>query len=440
MKHQLGVIGLACLSQAVFAGTGLADASTATVEQRLQALEKAVREQQQIIQGQQRVIEEQQQKLGMLSPMTLQDIRGAGSTTPSPGNAVQASPDPANTPPGAPQGNAENAPPGNASGGAAPQEPVGVAPEEKRPEIAVISDVGGVLTPKGHLVVEPSIKYAHSTNNNLTFRGIELQETVLIGVIEASDVDRDLISPAITARYGVTRDFEVEVKVPYVYRKDNLTFLVPQAGQPDLQRERKLDGNDIGDVEVAAHYQITDRPPYLVGNLRLTIPTGKGPFDIDRDEQGVDQELATGSGFFSLEPSLTILYPTDPAVLFATLSYQWNVKDDVHEEIGEVEVGEVDPGDSVGVAVGMGFAVNDNFSFSLGYKHSLIFGSTTEITSNQGTRTEKSNKLHLGSLLFGMGYRLTPDVGVNLDMEFGVTEDTPDMQATIRVPISFDLL
>ena len=304
----------------------------------------------------------------------------------------------------------------------------------------MISDVGGVLTPKGQLVIEPSIKYSHSTNNNLTFRGIELQETVLIGVIEASDVDRDLISPAITARYGVTRDFEVEVKVPYVYRKDNLTFLVPQAGQPDLQRERKLDGNDIGDVEVAAHYQITNRPPYLVGNLRLSIPTGKGPFDIDRDEQGVDEELATGSGFFSLEPSLTVLYPTDPAVLFATVSYQWNVKDDVHEEIGQVEVGEVDPGDSVGVAVGMGFAVNDNFSFSLGYKHSLIFGSTTEVTSDQGTRTEKSNKLHLGSLLFGMGYRLTPDVGVNLDMEFGVTEDTPDMQATIRVPISLDLL
>jgi len=56
-----------------------------------------------------------------------------------------------------------------------------------------------------------------------------------------------------------------------------------------------------------------------------------------------------------------------------------------------------------------------------------------------GKRNEKSNSLHLGSFLFGMGYRVADNVGVNLDMEIGATDDAPDMRAFIRVPIAFSL-
>jgi hypothetical protein len=44
-----------------------------------------------------------------------------------------------------------------------------------------------------------------------------------------------------------------------------------------------------------------------------------------------------------------------------------------------------------------------------------------------------------GSFLFGMGYRVADNVGVNLDMEIGATDDAPDMRAFIRVPIAFNL-
>ena len=104
-----------------------------------------------------------------------------------------------------------------------------------RPEVTVLSNQGGVLTPPGHLIVEPSIEYLHDSSNKLTFRGVSLQDTVLIGVIEASEADRDLVSPALTLRYGINSRWNVDIKVPYVYRADNLTFLIPQQGQPDLQ-------------------------------------------------------------------------------------------------------------------------------------------------------------------------------------------------------------
>lgn len=401
-------------------------AETEDIEQRVKALEEAVEQQQQIIEEQQLLLEQQRQQLKTLGSVQLEQIRGAGvrqSTPNAPGTPAPADSAPQTAP------------------GATPEQPVGEAPEEERPQVTVITDVGGVLTPANTLVVEPSIDYSHSNVNRLTFRGIEIQDTVLIGVIEASDADRDFFSPALTLRYGLNDRLEFEVKVPYVMRDDRVSFLIPQASAPDIERTDKLDGDGLGDIEVAAHYQITGTSPYLIGNLRFKTKTGEGPFDIQRDEFGIEEELPTGSGFYTLEPSLTVLYPTDPVVLFASLSYQWTFGEDVNEDIGQITVRDVDPGDAVGLAFGMGFSVNDDFSFSLGYKHTYIWGTETEIVAPlpAGKREEKSNTLHLGSFLFGMGYRVADNVGVNLDMEIGATDDAPDMRAFIRVPIAFNL-
>jgi len=423
MRRIYGPLALSYLCIFGFAGEGWAD-DNADLAQRLKALEQVVQQQQQKIDAQQKTLDQQHQQLQSINAFNLDSIRGLGigkgrADKTIPGDTPQTAQQPAN--------------------GNEPNQPVGQGPKQERPEVTVLSDQGGVLTPPGHLIVEPSIEYLHDSSNKLTFRGVSLQDTVLIGIIEASEADRELVSPALTLRYGINSRWDVDIKVPYVYRADNLTFLIPQQGQPDLQRKTSLDGNNIGDIEMSTHYQFTDKPPYLIGNLRFKTTTGKGPFDIKRDSQGVDEELATGSGFYSVEPSVTLLYPTDPAVLFATVSYQWNIGQDENKNIGDVKVGHVDPGDDIGITVGMGFSVNDDFSFSLGFKYDLIFETTTDVTAQNQKRTEKSDKLHLGSLLFGMGYRISQSTSVNLDLQLGVTDDTPDMQATIRVPIAFDL-
>src|SRR3546814_3275808 len=71
----------------------------------------------------------------------------------------------------------------------------------------------GVLTPKGTLVVEPSIQYSHSQVNRFTFLGVEILDTFLIGLLEAQDADRDLYQAAITGRFGITDRLEAEIKV-----------------------------------------------------------------------------------------------------------------------------------------------------------------------------------------------------------------------------------
>lgn len=326
--------------------------------------------------------------------------------------------------------------------GAAPQ-PIGEAPSEKRPQLEAIAglpEIGGVLTPAGHLAFEPAIEYSHASANRFTFRGVELQEAILIGVIEASDADRDFVSASATFRLGVTNRLEVEARIPVIYRSDNLTFSIPVLGEEAIERSESLTGSGIGDVEVAGHYQLNPGAggwPLFVANVRVRFPTGRGPFDVSRDEFGVETELATGAGFYEVEPSFTAIFPSDPVVLFANVGYGLRLPFSPDETVGDFIVKDVDPGDAINASFGMAFAANDDLSFTLGYKHTYL--SKTELKlSNIDTgisTTQKSAGLHVGSTIFGVSYKLSDDLRLNFDLDYGVTEDAPDMRAGLRLAI-----
>src|SRR5690606_22869422 len=175
--------------------------------------------------------------------------------------------------------------------------------------------------------------------------------------------------------------------------------------------------------------------PYFVGNLRVKTDTGEGPFDVDVDEFGIAQELATGSGFWGIQPSITAIFPSDPAVFFANLGYTWNIKRDIDKTIAGVEIGEVDPGDSINTTFGMGISLNERTSFSFGFEYDYVLKTTQE---RNGVEVE-SEELKNGSLLLGWSYQLSDNVGLNLNTGFGVTEDATDFRTTLRVPIRFNL-
>jgi len=316
--------------------------------------------------------------------------------------------------------------------------PVGEGRDKtKPPEIVVLADRGGVLTPKGTLIIEPTVDYSKSTSNRLNFRGISIVDGFLIGVIEASDADRDTVTSQITGRFGVTNRLEVEVTVPHVYRSDRTTSLI--GGSGGTTSIDSASGSGLGDVEVGAHYQINDGTndwPFFIANLRYKSTTGTGPFDIARDASGIPTELATGSGFHGVEPSLTIIYPTDPAVLFANIGYLVNLPSDVATTVGSAVIGDVDPGDSIGMSFGVGFALNEKLSLNLGYQHDFVMETTTE---TNGVDVE-SETLSVGSFLFGGSYRLTDAVSLNLTVQIGATVDAPDSRILFRVPVRFNVL
>lgn len=324
-------------------------------------------------------------------------------------------------------------------GGAAPTPPAGAsgtapgqAPEQDlvpRPELAS-PERGGVLLRQGTAVVEPSVEFSLSQVNRVEVAGFTVLPAILIGSFEVSEAERKSVTSAVTVRYGLTDRLEIEGRVPFVYRDDRQTAR-PIGESSTAAETTTVDGAGLGDLEVAAHYQINEGGggwPFLVGNLRVKSTTGTDPFEVSRNDNGVETELPTGTGFWGIQPSLTAIWPSDPAVFYANLGYTWNIERDVGGEFGTI-----DPGDVYQVNAGVGLALNERASLSLGYDHQVI----TETIQNG--ETVEDGLIHVGRLLLGSSYRFSDRISLNFQLGVGVTEDAPDMTATVRVPITFDV-
>ena len=127
---------------------------------------------------------------------------------------------------------------------------------------------------------------------------------------------------------------------------------------------------------------------------------------------------------------MTIIYPTDPAVLFGNIGYTWNIERDVGRGIGDV-----DPGDFLGFNFGMGFAINERTSFSLGYDHDIVF--ETDREGDSGLNNAEFDRIHVGNFLLGFAFQATKRVNFNISLGIGVTEDAPDVRLTLRTPIRY---
>lgn len=311
--------------------------------------------------------------------------------------------------------------------GRAPAKPV----QAKPPEIAAdIFDQRGVLTPRGSFIIEPSLQYTHSSVNRVALEGFTIIPAITIGLIDIREVNRNTFAAALAGRFGVSDRLEIEARVPYIYRGDSTVtreLATPTTGDEVFD----VNGSNIGDVEVALHYQFNrglNGWPFLIGNLRVKSDTGTSPFDVDIDPRsGLQEELPTGSGFWAVQPSITAIYPSDPAVFFGNLSYLYNIERDVGEDFGDI-----DPGDVIGVNLGMGFSLNERASWSVGYEHNVILK-----TEQNGSTLPNSQVLQVGSLLFGYSFRLNERRNINFSLGVGATEDAPDVQMTLRVPTRY---
>jgi hypothetical protein len=321
---------------------------------------------------------------------------------------------------------------------AAQTQTVGEAPPEDHEiatNITALPEGQGVLTPAGKSILETSFEYTRTSKNRLVFRGIELIPGLQLGLIEASDADRDTMVGTVALRHGITNRLEIEARMPVLARQDRIQ--VVQQRNQGIVREFKLNDYDVGDAEIALRYQLNDAKgpdePIFVANLRLKSNTGRGPFDIGYDEFGVATGLATGSGFWGLQGGVSFLMPSDPVVIYGGTSYLWHIPANVNKVVGGALIGRVDPGDALSANLGFGFALNSRFSFSLGYNHSYIFPTKTEI----GGTNQKSSSLHVGSFSVGTSYRTSERTAVNIAFEFGMTSDAPDVSMSLRLPLQF---
>ncbi len=403
------------------------------MEQKLGQLQRTLEEQRKLVEQLTAALQEQKEQLRALSaaqasPLAataLADLRGAGrgGVAPDQQQAQQQAQQPT---------------------------PVGQAPQRdsRPPEIAPLFEAPGVLTQKGKYVLEPSLQFGYSSSNRVALVGYTIIPALLIGLVDVREVKRNTMTASLTARTGLTNRLEVELKVPYVYRSDSTVSREIFTGTA-VDRVFDTSGKAVGDVELAARYQLNNGGPdkaYYVAGLRFKTRTGRDPFDVVTDclhrcvgenvtGTGLPLDLPTGSGFYSLQPSLTWLFPSDPAIFFGSLSYMHNFKRSNVSRLvlsGERDLlGELKPGDVIGFNFGMGLALNDKASFSIGYDHSSI----GRLKQN-GITAPGSVRTQLGTLLVAYSYRLSPKRTLNVSIGAGLTRDTPDVSLSVRLPFN----
>jgi uncharacterized coiled-coil protein SlyX len=325
------------------------------------------------------------------------------------------------------------------------EESVGQAPphpqQVEAAKVAPILEQPGILTPRGHFAVEPSLQYDYSSNDQVNLIGFSVLPAILVGLIDVRQVDTSTLTAAATVRYGLTNRLELNAKIPYVYGHQT-TITRPFAEGATNDEVFSNSGRGIGDVQLGARYQFNDggpNTPYFIGSLTASLPTGKGPFDIDYSLNGtspgglpVPEEQPTGSGFYAFDAGLLAIYPSDPVVFFGGLDYTWRPSRNVDKTIGALNIGRVKPGDSIKLNFGMGMSLNDKSSLSLGYQHTYVMP-----TKFDGNPAADSRSIQVGQLLIGYGYQLTPQTNINLTLGVGVTRYAPNAELLLRIPMTF---
>ena len=437
--HSLRSASLAALllSQAAHGQEG--PTTIAALQARIAQLQRQLEEQRVLIDALARDMATQREaaELAPLPAHTLDQQRGTGPSSAAAAPSQPAVSTPAPSAPSAPAATAQAA--------------VGKPPSRdgRPPEVAPLFEQPGVLTPRGKFVFEPALQFGYSSSNRVALVGYTVIPALLIGLIDVREVKRNTMTTIFSGRTGLTNRLEIDAKIPYVYRSDSTVSREIFTGTA-VENVFSTSGKGIGDAELGMRYQINQGgpdSPYYVGSLRFKSRTGRDPFSVITDctrrcigpnvtGTGLPLDLPTGSGFYSIQPGLTWLFPSDPAVFFGSVSYLHNFKrSNVSRTVlnGEKEfLGDVEPGDIIGFNFGMGLGLNEKASLSLGYDHNSI-GRTRQA----GRPVPGSVRTQLGTLLLGYSYRISERRSLNVSVGAGLTRDTPDVSLTVRLPTTF---
>jgi hypothetical protein len=365
--------------------------------------------------------------------------------TPSQTSTSTSSPSPA-----AAQGGGNTAPTQPTGGESAPIAGPSAAQQQAKQVVETapaLSNTGGVLTPKGQFILDPSIEYDYFSQNELGVNGFQIIPGITFGNIFANRVEQNITTAALTARYGITDRLEVNVKVPYVYSTGNTISLIPEGTSAQLL-DVGATGTGIGDIQFGTSYQFNTGEngwPIFIGNLLFKTATGISPFQVpivtvnDTNGEfleGQPTKLPTGTGFYAAEPSLTMLVPTAPGVLFANLQDIHNFGRTVN--IQNVEGGAgipafLQPGENPAITFGIGFALNDRAALTFSYQQEHVF------TAYENHQAIAGSPYSFGTFNFGLGYQINQSTRVNLSVGIGAGQNAPVAKVLLEVPYRFSL-
>jgi len=214
---------------------------------------------------------------------------------------------------------------------------------------------------------------------------------------------------------------------------DNLTVgaRIPLVVKYDTQDE--LNASGFGDISVTGRWQPF---AYVPGKMSTTVfgtftsKTGVSPYEIDINEQ-----LSTGSGYYSLGGGASLSKVLDPVVVFGSVSATYNIPaEDLQQVRGARLLKEVEPG--FGISGSAGFAYSLSYDISLSISAQLSYSDETILTFSNGDQAMAQDQMS-GFLSVSLGTRVSDTTIVNTSLGIGLTEDAPDFSLGVSLPLNF---
>jgi hypothetical protein len=287
---------------------------------------------------------------------------------------------------------------------------------------------GGLLLPPKMVELDNGVSYFNSSYDRIHIDGFTVFPVLVVGDIVSERSRRDILLSSLTARVGLPHDFQAEVRVPYGWQSERT---VTADNQESSQRYL-----GFGDVEVALTKQLMNgrgQAPVLLGGIRWKSTTGPDPF------QPTSTQATLGTGFQSLQGSVTAVKPSDPLVLFGTFSYTANLS--TTKQIqgldpanpGALTLGHLNPGDTLGFQLGTALSVNPEASLNFALDQRFTRAASLDGKSLPGTYLSEA------VLRLGTSYIYAPGRSVDFGLGIGLSRDSPDFQFSVNFPLRFSL-
>ena len=443
-------------------GTGAASANQPSLlnttpdgADRLRALQRSISVQEAKLSREEIQLEQQSLELGQQQQLLdgeMAKLRGTGAAS-----ANQSAP--VNTAPESPVATSQNSPstPPDNQDATAPGQ-VGTQQQQQQQQqrqqqakvilqsATTLTNAGGILTPKGQFVIDPSLEYEYYSQNQLALNGFTIIPGITFGNIFISRAQQNFVTAALSMRYGVTNRLELNMKIPFVVGYGTLT--AQSAGPNAVPISASGNNANIGDIQVGAAYQFNSGNngwPVFIGNLLFKSATGVSPYQVpiytvdDPNGQyleGIQKKLPTGTGFYALEPSLTMFYATDPGVIFGNIQYIKNFSRSFNVPNpggGAATPENLQPGSAVTATFGLGFALNEQASMTFSYEQEHVFGASINNLSVRGSSYD------FGTFNFGLGYQVNRRTSINIGVGIGAGPNAPVSNILLEVPTRFDV-
>ncbi|QBF26697.1 hypothetical protein EXN22_13700 [Pseudomonas tructae] len=300
----------------------------------------------------------------------------------------------------------------------------------------------------GRFSVETGLTYTHYDTRALVLNGFLALDSIFLGNINLDRIKADNWTLDLTARYNLDQRWQFDINVPVVYRESTYSSGGAGGAGPVTSDATVRRDPTIGDVNVGIAYKFLDESenwPDAVATLRVKAPTGKDPYGIKlvndptNDNLSVPESLPTGNGVWAITPGISLVKTFDPAVLFGSLSYTYNMQDsfsDISPTINTKVPGDVKLGDSWQIGAGIAFALNEKMSMSFSFSDQ--FASKSKIKPDGGSwQSVPSSDYNAANFNIGMTLAATDNLTIVPNLSIGLTDDSPDFSFSLKFPYYF---